>query len=131
MDICFSLALTSALLLRLPGPVTLSWEHSVEHFRIEEVWLAGIEGLELREVRTGGFGAGVHVPDSARMVEGQWRFAPSLPPQRQVQLANSRHVRGYRVCWPGGCAALSDLPGAADRAVTMSACPDRPAAVPE
>jgi hypothetical protein len=105
MDVCIGLAL-GAVLLRLPSPVTLAWQHSVEHVAIEEDWQATAEGLVLRETRVGGPGAGIDIPDTARLVAGTWRYAPTLPPQSAVQLANSEYVRGYRVCAAGHCTAL-------------------------
>src|SRR6185295_14173157 len=62
MDVCIALALSSALVLRLPSPVTLAWQHSVEHFALEEDWVATPQGLQLAQVRTEGLGAGVDLP---------------------------------------------------------------------
>jgi len=121
VDICFSLALASTVLLRTAGPVTLAWEHSVERFGIEEDWRATPAGLVLTEVRTRGLGAGVHVPPHARLVDGWWRFAPSLAPRPSVELANSSFVPGYRICeGVGRCTDSSDL--AHGRRLLMSAC---------
>jgi hypothetical protein len=123
MDICFSLALASTVLLRAAPAVTLAWQHSVEHVAVEEDWRATPAGLVLDEVRTRGLGAGVHVGDDARLVDGWWRFTPPLPPQLQVALANSRFAAGYRLCHAGRCERLADLLApAADRAVVMAPC---------
>ena len=122
MDICIAIALTTTVLLHVPGSVTLDWQHSVEHFQIEEDWLATPGGLVLREVRTEGLGAGVHVPDDARRVGRQWRFTPAMAPQPRVVLANSRFAAGYRACWSGQCTRLSTLRGASDRPLVMQAC---------
>ena len=120
MDICLAWVLGAAL-VRLPSPVTLAWEHSVEHVTIEEEWEA-VEGrLVLRETRVGGPGAGIDIPEDARRVGAQWRYAPALPPQREVQFANSRHAAGYRVCAAGECRPLRELAGV-DRTVVMTAC---------
>lgn len=126
MDICFAIAFTSAVLWRVQGPLTLSWQHSVELFRIEEDWRAGAEGLLLTEVRTGGLGAGVDVPADAQWVNGWLRSQPALPPQPQVVLANSRHGRGYRACWAGQCAELGSLVGVVDRPLVMAPCDGGP-----
>src|SRR5207244_12207979 len=123
MDICVSVALASAVLLRLPSPLTLAWTHSVEHFRIEEVWQAGPLGLVLRETRTEGLGAGVDLPADARRVAGTWAFTPALPPQARVQLANSRFAGGYELCSTAGCVALNDLAGGTDAVATLTTCP--------
>jgi hypothetical protein len=119
MDICFSVAIASTVLLRVASPATLAWQHSVEHFAIEEEWRATAQGLELAEVRTRGLGAGVHVGDDARLVDGWWRFSPPAVPQAHVTLANSRFAGGYRVCHGGRCEHLA--PGL-DRAVVMAPC---------
>ena len=123
MDICLGVALASAVVLRLPSPVTLSWTHSVEHFRIEEQWQAAAQGLVLQETRIEGLGAGVDLPADARRIGGAWHFTPALAPQAQVRLANSRFAAGYRVCSAAGCAALNDLAGGTDAVVTMTVCP--------
>ena len=123
MDICLGLALTSAVLLRLPSPVTLSWEHSVEHFRLHEEWHASAAGLVLHEAGIEGLGAGVDLPSDAQWAEGRWRFRPALAAQAQLHLANSAFAAGYRVCWRDGCAKLADLVGGIDRPVTLRSCP--------
>jgi hypothetical protein len=122
MDICFSLALGAALVARLPSPVTLSWRHSVEHVLIEEQWAANEQGLVLLASSTDGLGAGIDVPDTARLVDGRWTFQPALAPQAEVRLANSRFAAGYAVCWQGGCMRLAELAGGADRVVRMVPC---------
>jgi hypothetical protein len=120
MDICIAIALSSVL-LRLPSPVTLAWQHSVEHFELEEDWAATPQGLRLVEVRTEGMGAGIDLPADARRVGHQWRFTPALPPQQQVLFANSHHVPGYRVCSGGVCRRMDNQ----DRTLTMSRCDPR------
>jgi hypothetical protein len=107
----------------VPGPLTLAWTHSVEHFAIEEDWSASADGLRLREVRTEGLGAGVDIPPDAQRVDRGWRFSPALPPQRELVLANSRFGPGYRVCWSGHCESLADRVGVSDRPLVLSACP--------
>ena len=120
MDVCIALALSSALVLRLPSPVTLAWQHSVEHFALEEDWVATPQGLRLAQVRTEGLGAGVDLPRDATLSEGMWRFAPALPAQPRVLLANSQHVAGYRVCAAGACQAL----GHRGETLVLSPCED-------
>lgn len=118
MDICIAIAMSSALVLRLPSPVTLAWQHSVGHFQLEEVWVATPQGLRLVEVRTEGLGAGVDLPADAEAVGRHWRFTPVLPLQQQVLLANSEYGAGYRVC-SGGMCWLIELRG---EALAMSRC---------
>jgi len=122
VDICLSLVVGATLLARLPSPVTLRWRHSVEHVLIEETWTAGEQGLVLLSSSTDGLGAGIDVPAQARLIDGRWILRLPLPPQREVQLANSRFVAGYEVCWPGACAPLAVLAGGQDRVVRMTVC---------
>ena len=107
MDICIALALSSAMLLRVPAPLTLSWQHSVEHFRIEEDYGVRGDALVLAEVRTQGVGAGIDVPRDARFEGGWWRFTPAVPALPHVQLANSTYVTGYTLCSVQGCEYLA------------------------
>ena len=122
MDICLAIAVSSTLLLRVQSPLTLAWRHSVEQFVIEEDWLATPEGLTLTEVRTEGLGAGVDVPAGAQRFERGWRFAPNLPTQPQVLLANSRHAPGYSLCRNGECRRLDELVDAKDQPLAMVPC---------
>jgi len=117
MDICFALALSSSVLLRVPAPLTLAWQHSVEHFRIEEDYRVRGDALVLVEVRTQGGGAGIDVPRDARFDGTWWHFTPALPTLPQVRLANSTHVAGYSVCSAGRCRRL-----AGDRELVMRPC---------
>ncbi len=122
MDICIALAISSTLLLRVPGPLTLAWQHSVEHFAIEEDWLATPEGMRLTQVRTEGLGAGVDLPDAAQRFGRGWRFEPALPPQPRVLLANSGHAAGYSLCRNGECKPLAALVGHAGEVLALSPC---------
>ena len=124
MDICLGLALASSTLVQLPSPLLLSWEHSVEHVRLQEQWQASERGLVLSEATIESpAGAGIDLPADAHRIAGGWSFRPQLPPQSRVELANSRFAGGYRVCWAGGCAKLADLVGGVDRPVTLTVCP--------
>jgi hypothetical protein len=126
LEICVAIAVSSTVVLRVPGPLTLSWEHSVEHFRVEEDYRATRDGaLILSEVRTAGLGAGIDIPHDAQLIDGRWRFVPALPPLDQVLLANSNFVRGYRLCWDARCVRPDALPGAADQPLIVSACEPR------
>jgi hypothetical protein len=117
MDICFALALSSAVLLRVPSPLTLSWQHSVEHFRIEEDYRVRGDALVLAEVRTQGVGAGIDVPRDARFDGAWWHFTPELPALAQVHIANSAHAAGYTLCSAEHCQRL-----ASDQALVMRPC---------
>ncbi|NRF69585.1 DUF1850 domain-containing protein [Aquincola sp. S2] len=123
MDVCVALV-AGALLLRAPSPVSLHWQHSVEQLPLVEVYHAMSSGLQLREVRGRGLGAGIALPEDMRWSsDGWWSFAPAdAAPLSALQLANSRHAAGYRLCWAGGCAALAELPGAFDRPLVLRPC---------
>ena len=123
MDVCVAL-LAGTLLLRMPAPVRLSWQHSVEHFELEERYHATSSGLELIEVRGRGTGAGVDLPPQLRWsADGWWAFRPlAAAPQPRVVLANSRHAGGYRLCGQRGCADLASLPGAFDTPLVLRPC---------
>lgn len=122
MDVCVALAFSAAALLRLPSPLTLAWEHSVEHFALEEDYVATAAGLVVSEVRMRGIGAGVDVPAHAQLVRGWWRYAPALPPQPRIVLAHSRWPAGYRVCHDGRCETLAELAGVADQPLALAPC---------
>ena len=115
---------TTTVLLRMPAPVRLGWQHSVEHFALEERYQARSSGLQLAEVRGRGAGAGVDLPPQLRWeAGGWWAFTPpAAVPQRRVVLANSRHAAGYRLCGRSGCADLAALPGAFDQPLVLRVC---------
>jgi hypothetical protein len=116
------LALSSVLLLRLPSPVTFAWQHSVEHFTLEEDWVATPQGLRLVQVRTEGLGAGVDLPADATREGRGWRYTPALRPQPRVLLANSRDAAGYRVCAAGVCRTL----GHRGEVLSLAPCEEPP-----
>jgi hypothetical protein len=122
MDLCFALAAGTAVLLRLPGPLTLAWEHSVERFALEEDYLATDAGVVVSEVRMRGLGAGVDLPAHARLADGWWRYTPVLAPQPRVVLAHSRWPAGYRVCQHGRCEPLDQAVGVADQPLALAPC---------
>lgn len=122
MDVCIALALSASVVLRLPSPLTLAWEHSVERFALEEDYVATAAGLVVSEVRMRGLGAGVDLPAHAQLVGGWWRYAPALGPQPRIVLANSRWPAGYRACHGSRCETLAELAGAADQPLALAPC---------
>jgi hypothetical protein len=83
---------------------TLAWTHSVEKTRWEEDWRLGAAGLELLEARIKGSGAGMEVPDGARLRDGVWVYRPTLPPQKALLLARSGATgEGWEICGDGRC----------------------------
>lgn len=91
--LCVSIG--AAVILALgEGEFSLAWRHSVTRDAWVETWEARPEGLRLLWADVKGPGAGLEIPDNAiRTAEG-WRFAPELPPQREVVLAASGATGG-------------------------------------
>lgn len=108
--LCIAVAVAGAVHV-FPGQrLTLAWTHSVEHVRWEEDYAIRGKALAIEAARVRSSGAGMEPPPEARFQGGWWHYVPSLPPLDKVVLANSRHVAGYTVCWPGGgCRPLREL----------------------
>ena len=100
------------------GPMTLAWDHSVQHLRWEEDWQAEAGRLVLVEARVRGTGAGMEVPPEARFADGTWHYQPALQPLAELRLADSPFGGRYEICHEGACASL---PAAPDGAV-LRAC---------
>jgi len=95
---------------------TLSWTHSVERTRWEEDWRLTPAGLEVVEARVKGSGAGMEPPEGAVLKDGWWVYRPTLPPQRELVLAQSAATgEGWMLCAGGRCTAFGQR--AADPAV--------------
>lgn len=120
MSLCLA---AGALLVALGGDeITLSWRHSVQKTLWEEVWRDMPEGLRLREARVQGSGAGMDPPESARLVDGFWRWVPALPALPEVVMRRSGATADWRVCIGGQCRPMGDyLPAEADP-VTLKRC---------
>ena len=104
---------------------TLAWTHSIEKIRWEEDWRIAGQQLLIEEARIRGSGAGMEIPEGARLEEGVWHYRPPLPPQGELRLSHSPHAGDYEVCVDGTCRPLADqLPGIENHAtVVISACP--------
>ncbi len=95
--------------------ITLSWRHSVEKTLWEEVWSDAPDGLRLVEARVQGSGAGMDPPDGAKLIDGFWRWAPSLLALPEVVMRRSGATVDWRVCIAGDCRPMGDfLPAQAD-----------------
>ena len=119
-----SLCLAAGALVAALGSdeVTLGWRHSVQKTLWEEVWRETPKGLRVTEARVEGSGAGMDPPDSAKLIDGFWRWRPDLPPLSEVVLRRSGATADYRICIAGTCRAMSDyLPAEADP-VTLERC---------
>lgn len=99
-------ALTATLAL---SSFTLSWTHSIEKVEWREDWRVE-DGLLVPEAAwVRGSGAGMEPPADAVLVDGWWRYRPTLGPQEELVLARSRFAGDYRLCWDGGCRPLADI----------------------
>ncbi|HSV17155.1 MAG TPA: DUF1850 domain-containing protein [Casimicrobiaceae bacterium] len=119
------LLVAGALRATIPADAfTLAWHHSIEKTRWEEDYRVVDDRLALVQSRIGGFGAGMEPPPGARLVDGMWRWRPTLPPLAQLRLSASTYTSDYTLCWQGDhCAALRDLVQAREtEVVTLVAC---------
>ncbi len=89
MDICLGVAATALVLARMPGPVTLTWQHSVERITVVERYRAHQGLLVLDEVRVQGPAAGIEPPPEAQFRDGAWRYRPGIAPMERVLIARS------------------------------------------
>jgi hypothetical protein len=106
----------------LSASVTLAWTHSVERIAWEEDWRSTPAGLELVEARVRGSGAGMEPPQEARLVDGVWRWRPTVPTQGEVVLRRSGATADWRICLVGTCRPMTHyLPEDADP-VTLTRC---------
>jgi hypothetical protein len=122
VEICIALALSSTVLLKLPSPLTLAFEHSVDKTRIEEDYQRNGDALVLTEVRTRGPAAGIEPPAHARLAGGWWRYRPELGPLPRSLFANTLQPSGYEICLGGHCTRLSDRIGDEQRLLEMAPC---------
>lgn len=53
---------------------TLAWNHTIEKIRWEEDYRVSEQGLILGEARVKGNGAGMEIPDDARLENGSWHY---------------------------------------------------------
>jgi len=119
-----SLCLAAGALVAALGSdeITLRWRHSVQKTLWEEVWRETPAGLVLAEARIQGSGAGMDPPDGARLIDGFWRWTPTLPPQREIVMRRSGATADWQVCIVGRCRPMTDhLPPEADP-VVLKAC---------
>jgi hypothetical protein len=118
------IALTGAPpLARLPVEAfSLIWTHSVERIEWREEWRISGGLLVLEQARVRGNGAGMEVPDGAKLVDGFWIYQPRVPPLERLNLANSSFTTDYRLCANDGCMDLGQVIGMADRPLTLFPC---------
>jgi hypothetical protein len=123
---CVSVCLASAGVFKALPVVafTLVWTHSVEKIDWQEDWRVTSGKLQLTEARVKGTGAGMEPPPEARLVDGWWRWVPTVEIPREVVLGNSGAAGEWRFCIKGACRTLSDIFGrpVGAHATTMRAC---------
>ena len=113
------LLVAGALRATIPSDAfTLAWQHSIEKTRWEEDYRVVDERLALVQSRIAGFGAGMEPPPGAQLVDGMWRWQPTLAPLAELRLSASTYTSDYTLCWQRDrCAALRDLVHARDTEV--------------
>jgi hypothetical protein len=120
--ICIALALSSTVLLKLPSPLTLAWEHSVAKTRVEEDYQRVGDALVITEVRTRGPAPGIEPPATASFAGGWWRYRPQLDPLPRSLFANTLQPDGYEICHAGRCMRLRDRIGDEQQLLEMAPC---------
>ena len=116
-------AAADAPVARLPvEDFSLAWTHSVERIEWREDWRIANGKLVLDEARVRGNGAGMEVPDGAKLVDGSWVYRPHVPPVERLNLANSSFTADYRICAKDGCRNLVDVTGVSDKPLTLYPC---------
>lgn len=102
----------------------LAWTHSVEKVEWQEDWRVTPQGLEIAQARIKGSGAGMEPPPDAKLIDGWYRWTPTLKPLPEVVLGNSGVAGEWRICTNGSCQTLSSLIGRplGTNATTMSVC---------
>jgi hypothetical protein len=86
---------------------TLAWNHSVEKIRWEEDYRVTRKGLVLKEARVRGNGAGMEMPNDARLENGSWHFQHHLPPLQPLKLGRTPEAGDYQLCVDGTCQFMS------------------------
>ncbi|MBC3483425.1 DUF1850 domain-containing protein [Pseudomonas sp. SWRI59] len=90
---------------------TLAWNHSIEKIRWEEDYRLTREGLVLEGARIRGNGAGMEIPDDARLELGSWHFKRTLPPLQPLKLGRTPEAGDYQLCLEQVCHAMSHWVG--------------------
>jgi len=106
IDLCLGLA--GGVWAQLPvSHFTLAWNHSIEKIRWEEDYRVTGKGLVLEEARIRGNGAGMEIPDDARLENGSWHFQRLLPPLQPLKLGRTPEAGDYQLCIDGTCQFIS------------------------
>lgn len=86
---------------------TLAWNHTVEKIRWEEDYRVTRHGLVLMEARIRGSGAGMEVPEDARLENGSWHYRRQVPPLQPLRLGRTPEAGDYQLCVEGTCHFMS------------------------
>lgn len=107
------------------GEFTLAWNHTIEKARWEEDYRVAETGLILEEARVKGNGAGMEIPDDARLENGSWRYRRQLPPLQPLKLGRTPQAGDYQLCHGGQCQPMAHWlgpPDARQPAVELWSC---------
>ena len=88
---------------------TLSWSHTIEHTRWDEIWRVLPDRLVLETARVEGSGAGMEPGSGARLIDGAWEWHPhmTLP---EIVLRRAAQAGDWRLCTGADdCRALGTL----------------------
>jgi hypothetical protein len=107
------LGLAGVVWAQLPvASFTLAWNHSVEKIRWEEDYRVTQSGLLIQEARVRGNGAGMDIPEDARLENGSWHYRPKLLPLQPLSLGRTPEAGDYYLCFVDACHLLSEWVGA-------------------
>lgn len=101
---------------------SLIWTHSVEKIEWKEHWRVSREGLSIESASVEGTGAGMEIPDGARLVNGAWVYEPALGLLPEIVLADAGLGRDWTICTDQECRKLHSLVGSAGDAVRIWSC---------
>lgn len=110
------------VVVKLAAAITLSWTHSVEKVTWEEDWRVHPAGIYIAESRVQGTGAGMEIPEGAKLKGKSYRYRPHLAPQKEVVLRRSGATADWNVCQNGVCKPMGELIPADADPVTLSLC---------
>lgn len=110
--IALCLGLAGVVWAQLPiSSFTLAWTHTIEKIRWEEDYRVTRQGLLLGEARLRGNGAGMEIPEDARLNNGSWRYRRQLPPLQPLNLGRTPEAGDYQLCFEGRCHVMSQWVG--------------------
>lgn len=124
--IALCLGLAGVVWTQLPiSSFTLAWTHTIEKIRWEEDYRVTEQGLLLGEARLRGNGAGMEIPEDARLSNGSWHYRRQLPPLQPLSLGRTPEAGDYQLCFEGQCHVMGQWvgpPSAIQPAVELWAC---------